>query len=163
MFLKVDKKGRGKFMETMERIKELNTRQFVLYEYLKLKSEKGLWTKREKILEDLSEYYNYNPKKSLYYNDAAKHLTQDIKAINDSFLIQKIILSNSYRGIKIANEEEADIYLSKEKAAILNKFKGYYNKLRKMKSDGQMRLTFNYERDVIEAFIKETGEIPVKK
>lgn len=158
MFLKVNKNGRGKVMETMERMKELNSRQFVLYQYLKLRSEKGLWTKRERILEDLSEYYHYNPKKSLYYNEAAKHLTQDIKAINDSFLIQKIILSNAYRGIKIANEEEAAVYLEKEKIAILNKFKGYYNKLRKMKADGQLRLTFNYERDIIEAFIKEVGK-----
>lgn len=145
-------------METMERMKELNSRQFVLYQYLKFRSEKGLWTKRERILEDLSEYYHYNPKKSLYYNEAAKHLTQDIKAINDSFLIQKIILSNAYRGIKIANEAEAAVYLEKEKIAILNKFKGYYNKLRKMKADGQLRLTFNYERDIIEAFIKEVGK-----
>ena len=70
-------------------MKTLNTRQWVLYEYLKLKSENGQWRKREQILEDLSEYYPLNNNVNLYYNTAASEITEDIKILNESDVIQK--------------------------------------------------------------------------
>ena len=75
-------------------MKKLNRRQWVLYEYLKLRENKE-WKTREQILNDLSEYYDYRPKtnNNLYYNKSAVLLTKDILKINNNQTIQKIVIS----------------------------------------------------------------------
>ena len=138
-------------------MKTLNTRQWVLYEYLKLKSENGQWRKREQILEDLSEYYPLNNNVNLYYNTAASEITKDIKILNESDVIQKIIISNSQKGIKIATEEEVKTHLNNNMKNIVKRLKKHYNMINKAKLNNQYRLTFGkgYEKLYIESFITE--------
>lgn len=138
-------------------MKTLNTRQWVLYEYLKLKSENGQWRKREQILEDLSEYYPLNNNVNLYYNTAASEITEDIKILNESDVIQKIIISNSQKGIKIATEEEVKTHLNNNMKNIVKRLKKHYNMINKAKLNNQYRLTFGkgYEKLYIESFITE--------
>lgn len=133
---------------------DLNTRQYTLHKYL-LKNTSRYLTRQE-ILTDLKEIYNYNDSDNLYYDKSAIMLTKDIKAINKSGIIQKIIISNSRKGIKIATEIEAKENLEKEFHSILNKLTRYYQKRDKMLLDGQMRLKFGkgYEREFIESFVK---------
>lgn len=137
----------------LEQIKDkLNTRQWKLYEYLK--QCKG-WKKRIEVLRDLKELYNYNEEDNLYYNKSAIELTKDIKAINSNGVIQKLIISNSKKGVKIPTEQEAIESLSKEHKQIMSKLKRYYGKLNKIKDNNQIRLIFNNERNYVESFIKE--------
>ena len=87
-----------------------------------------------------------------FHDSAARHqLTKDIRAINQSEAIQKIIISNS-KGVKIANREEFAQYISAEFAAIFRKLARTRQKARKAGLDGQMRIVLGNERDTIEAF-----------
>ena len=79
------------------KMKKLTKEQWYLYFYLEHKSNLGEWTKRKKILEDLSDIYNYRGEEDLYYSTSAVKLTKDIRKINESDE-NKIIISNSVKG-----------------------------------------------------------------
>ena len=87
-----------------------------------------------------------------FHDSAARlRLTMDIRAINKSAVIQKIIISNR-RGVKIASSAEFAQYINAEFAAIFRKLERTRQKARKAGFDGQMRLVLDGERDTIEAF-----------
>lgn len=139
---------------------ELTPRQWALYNYLKKKGDE--WTTQLKTACDLLEYYgnlgDYFPN----FHDCAARLqmTADIRAINDSDVIQKVIIS-SPKGIKLANSEEFDKYIRKEIMAAVRKLMRAKRKAEKGNRDGQMRITFNSGRDTVKAFIdsdKHFGE-----
>lgn len=131
----------------------LNTRQFTLHKYLLKNSNRYLT--RQEILNDLKDVYGYENEDNLYYSKAAVILTKDIKVINENDVIQKIIVSNSKKGIKIATEQEAKEELEKEYNSIIAKLTRYHKKMNKAKLDGQMRLKFGkYEREFIESFVR---------
>lgn len=135
-------------------MKKLTTRHWKLYKVLKSKAKEGIWATRKEILqeESLKKYYPMG-EKGIYYEDSAKMLTTDIRELNEHPTIQKIILSNSHKGIKIATKEEAYIQLNKDKANLLKRLSRVYAKYKKMAQDGQYRIVFNTERDFIESFI----------
>ena len=140
---------------------ELNSRQWALYNTLKEQGDE--WRVQAEVAMLIPEY-NYDGSEDwrLFHDSQARHLmTADIRAINESAVIQKVIISSG-KGIKIANEEEFDRYIRKERAAAIRRLIRVRIKEQKGARNGQMRITFGqYERDTIKAFIdsdKAVGE-----
>lgn len=123
----------------------LNERQLKLYNYLLNRSD---WANRVEILDDLKEVYDYTPSGSLYNNSAASLLTRDIKELNNSPDVRKLIIYNSKLGIKIAEKEEAKDFLMKNFTDNIRRMQKYHFLLDKLNKDGQATI----EDRVIEAF-----------
>lgn len=140
---------------------ELNSRQWALYNLLKEQGDE--WRVQAEIATLIPEYhYDGTEDYRLFHDNPARHImTADIRAINESSVIQKVIISSG-KGIKIANKEEFDRYIRKERMAAIRRLVRVRIKERKGGLDGQTRITFGqYERDTIKAFIdsdKEVGE-----
>lgn len=133
----------------------LTPRQWALYNFLKERGDK--WTTQLDIACSLSEHYDTNFSKDNFHNSRARlQMTMDIRALNDSDVIQKIIMSSS-KGVKIANESEFDKYIGREINAAVRRLMRAKRKAEKGNRDGQMRLVLNKERDTIEAFLRELG------
>ena len=132
--------------------KELNSRQWALYNYLKDKGD--TWTCQWQIALELPEYkYDGEQDAALFHDSHARmQMTADIRAINESSIIQKVVISSG-KGIKLANSEEFDRYIRKEIMAAVRKLMRAKHKAAKGNRDGQMRLVFNSERDTVKAFI----------
>lgn len=133
---------------------ELNSRQWALYNYLK--SMGDTWTTQYGVAFSLSRldgYYTDFDNADTFHDSAARmQMTADIRAINESSIIQKIIITSS-KGIKLANSEEFDRYIRKEIMAAVRKLMRAKHKAAKGNLDGQMRLVFNSERDTVKAFL----------
>lgn len=134
----------------------LNTRQWHLYEYLKMRYEvnPNEFVSTWEICKDLPEDY------VLFVKDANLHDTQvyalirkDInfmrKHSNESFL--KVIIS-SPKGYKIANEQEANEWLERVKNEALSKLSIYWKNKRMAETNNQLRIVFNQEHPVVEIF-----------
>ena len=137
---------------------ELNTRQWALYNFLKEQGDE--WTTQYEVAFALVEHYGKPDKDNFHDSKARLQMTRDIRKINTSSVIQKVIIS-SPKGIKIANAEEFDRHVQKEIKAAIRKLLRAKQKAAKGQMDGQMRLTFGAERDTIKAFIdsdKAVGE-----
>lgn len=129
---------------------ELNARQWAVYNILKNNPDRYM-TQKE-IVYSLSEYYGTNFSDELFHDSHARiTLTRDIRKINESDVVQKVIISN-HEGIKIANKEEYEKYIDAEFASIFRKLARTRKKARKAGLDKQMRIVFGTERDTIEAF-----------
>ncbi len=129
---------------------ELNPRQWALYNLLKNHPDRYL-TQLE-IAYALKEFYDTSFYNDQFHDSATRHLlTKDIRAINKSEVIQKIIISTS-KGVKIASSEEFAKYINAEFASIFRKLARTRQKAKKAGLDGQMRIVLNSERDTIEAF-----------
>lgn len=135
---------------------ELNSIQWALYRFLKERGD--VWTTQYHIARELgkehTEYF-YDDKPNDFHDSPIRHrMTADIRKINDSGVIQKIIIS-SCKGIKLANEEEFEDYIKKEVGAAVRRLMRAKRKAEKGKQNGQCKITFGkYEREVIEAFIE---------
>lgn len=131
--------------------KELNARQWALYNLLKNNPDR--YMTQYEICSHLHEEYPIAGIYILEFHDsAARHmLTNDIRTINKSDVIQKIIISNS-KGVKIASSEEFEKYISAEFASIFRKLARTRKKAKKAGLDKQMRIVLGSERDTIEAF-----------
>ncbi len=131
---------------------ELNSRQWALYNYLKDKGDE--WTCQWQIALEIPEYkYDGKQDAALFHDSTArKQMTADIRTINDSSIIQKVIISSA-KGIKIANSEEFDLHTRKDIMAAVRRLMRAKRKAEKGNRDGQMRLVFNSERDTVKAFI----------
>lgn len=134
---------------------ELNSRQWALYNYLKERGDE--WTHAVDIAKDV---YGFSGTKFIG-SGTQRTIAKDIQVINESDVIQKIILSHRTHGIKIANEAEFDLYIRKEIMSTVRKLMRAKYKANKGNRDGQMRITFGTERDTVKAFIdsdKAVGE-----
>ena len=90
-----------------------------------------------------------NPKREFNNTTAVRELRKDKKLIRKSVRIQKILCNG-----KLANTtEEAAKFLRKKKIKALTLLKEYYDEMRKLALDGQMRIVFGQERDHIEAIL----------
>lgn len=144
----------------MENKSELNNRQWALYNYLKDRGDE--WTVQAQIAAEIPEYnYDGNEDFALFHDtNARKQMTVDIRKINESGIIQKVIISSA-KGIKIANAQEFDRYTRKEIMSATRRLLRAKLKAEKGKWDGQMCLVFNSERDTVKAFLdsdKAVGE-----
>lgn len=129
---------------------ELNARQWAIYNLLKNNPDK--YMTQLGIVLRLQEWFVLDFTADTFHDSNARHtLTKDIRAINKSDVIQKIVISNN-KGVKIANSEEFEKYINAEFAAIFRKLARTRQKARKAGLDGQMRIVLGQERDTIEAF-----------
>ena len=129
---------------------ELNARQWALYNLLKNHPDR--YMTQIEIVYGLKEYYDTTFYNDQFHDSKARHLlTKDIREINQSEVIQKIIISNS-QGVKIASSAEFEKYINAEFAAIFRKLARTRQKAKKAGLDGQMRIVLGSERDTIEAF-----------
>lgn len=134
----------------------LNSRQWALYNLLKNNPDK--YIKQSDICKRLTEHF------PIYYGDnfhdskARLLLTNDIRALNNSDIIQKIIISNKH-GVKIANKAEFEQYISGQFAAVFRKLERTRKKALKAGLDGQMRITVGQERDTTEAFADDINRL----
>lgn len=123
-------------------MKSMNTRQWLLYEFLKEKMDHYL---SRKAIMRLS---------GLYENETSRTLTRDLQVIKENPTINRIIIT-SRKGIKIAStKKEADEYLEREKIEILSRFKRYFQQAHNIELDKQTQIVFNCEKDTIEVFSK---------
>lgn len=138
---------------------ELNPRQWELYNFLKKQGDQ--WTYQLDVALILKDFYNFTDSNESFHDSAARlQMTADIRAINESDVIQKVIIASS-KGIKIANSEEFDRYIRKEIMAAVRRLMRAKYKASKGEKDGQTRFVFGSERDTIKAFIdsdKAVGE-----
>ena len=129
---------------------ELNARQWALYNLLKNNPDK--YMTQLGIVLRLQEWFVLDFTADTFHDSNARHtLTKDIRAINKSETIQKIIISNN-QGVKIANSAEFEQYIHAEFASIFRKLARTRQKAKKAGLDGQMRIVLGQERDTIEAF-----------
>ena len=129
---------------------ELNPRQWAVYNLLKNNPDRYL-TQIE-IAYALKEYYDTSFYNDQFHDSPTRHmLTADIRAINQSEVIQKIIISTG-KGVKIASSAEFEKYINAEFASIFRKLERTRQKAKKAGLDGQMRIVLGSERDTIEAF-----------
>lgn len=133
--------------------KKLTTRQWKLYNFLKDNAHRWV-TQKEIAIVLCNDYPTTDSGLEDFHNCNARHLiTNDIRALNKSSVIQKIILSGS-NGVKIANEQEFDKYMAKRFLQAIRRLEYLKNLSRKGGRDGQMRITLGkHERDTIEAFL----------
>ena len=131
---------------------KLTSRQWRLYNFYKAQGDK--WTLQADTVKYLAEWYPETGDCNFHDCTARILLTNDIRAINNCPIIQKVIISSA-RGNKIANEEEHKKYVVSELVAVLEKLKRVKQKIRKGDLDGQYRIALGQERDIVEAFLKE--------
>ena len=79
------------------------------------------------------------------------NITNDIRAIKKSDVIQKIVISSA-KGVKIATQDDFGIYFDHKLKALKKQIKLLYKQLKKAQLNNQTRIVFNSERDFIEAF-----------
>ena len=133
---------------------ELTTRQWKLYEFLKSQED---WVKQEHISSLLPEY-SVTEKDTPFHDTMARlNITNDIRAIKKSDVIQKIIISSG-KGVKIATQDDFGIYFDHKLKALKKQMKLLYKQLKKAQLNNQTRIVYNSERDFIEAFKEEVSE-----
>ena len=135
--------------------KNLTPRQWKLYELLKGNSDR--WMTQQEIYNILKDDYKGVEVGVNFHDSMARiNITNDIQQINQSQVIQKIILSTG-NGIKIANEEEYRTYSSNKWKSLKRMISRLAWKDHKAKLDGQMKLIFgdSMARDYYETFVKE--------
>lgn len=135
---------------------ELNNRQWALYNLLK--NNPDTYFKQSEIAFKLKDYYVRDLSVNFHDSGARLLITRDIRAINESSVIQKVIISNS-NGVKLASREEFEQYIKSEYAMIFRKLKRTRQKARKAGLDGQIRFTAGKERNTVEAFVDEVNRL----
>lgn len=125
----------------------LKTNEWNVYNYIKERSEKGLWTKQQEIVDYLLERYEIVAHKRM--------IRKYINNIRQDDVIQKIILTSYSKGYRLMTSEEEFEYLERRKISVLKMLKQYHKDVNRFAKDNQTRLTFTpYERDVIESLLK---------
>ena len=136
---------------------ELNARQWRLYNAIKARGD--VWTKQRELAELLPDLYPCEREQAFHDSGARLLMTKDIRTINKSDIIQKIIISSA-QGVKLASKEEARGFIAGKYSAVFKSLETVRKLERKAGLDGQARLVFGGERPIIQAFINgtEAGE-----
>lgn len=129
--------------------KELNTRQWELYHLLKENKERFL--KLKTICKLMPEHYKIVGNTEFNNQKGRRLLTMDIQALKTNETIQKVVMSTA-NGIKLVSQEEFTKIYEKERDAILRRITRLNRLNKKAGLHNQVRLVFNTEREVIEAF-----------
>ena len=131
----------------------LTPRQWALYNFLKERGD--VWTTQIDIAYALKNHYDTSFTDDKFHDSRARlQITMDIRALNDSDVIQKIIIPSS-KGVKIATEDEWQKSIKRDYISVFKKLDRIRKKERKGQMDGQTRLVFKSERDTIEAYLRE--------
>ena len=128
-------------------MKKLANIDYYVYEFLKERSEKSLWTKQQTICDYLLFEKNIEISK--------RCVRYIISRIRKDETIQKIILSDYNKGYRLMQSDEEFDYLLRRKNSILKMLKQYWKDVEKYEKNNQTRITFGeYERDYIESLVK---------
>jgi len=133
----------------------LTPRQWKLYELLKDNTHR--WITQLEIQQTMKlEYPDYDGQQNFHDSGARLWITNDVQKINESDVIQKIILSSS-NGIKIASADEYRVWSANKWKSLKQQLGRLAWKDHKARLDGQMKLVFgeSMERDYYEAFVKQ--------
>lgn len=129
---------------------KLTARQYKLYEYLKENYEEGVYISKQKICNDLSEFYKINEKETR----VCRALEEDVRKINDDDTLTKIIVSNK-NGYKIGSKVEVQKYIKKRMLRDVKSINLTKKIARKYKLDRQMQMVWNSEKPMVETFIEK--------
>lgn len=130
----------------MERVKELTSRQWKLYEYLKSKTD---WVNIQDVIDDLPD---------LYY--CKRVVRSDIQKLRASNVITLTIMNDFSYGYKIARtESEERNYFKKRYDRLTGELSLYNHEVKKSGQDGQMVIQFTgYEKDTINTILRKEVE-----
>lgn len=134
----------------------LTRSDFRLYDFLK-KQDPNEWITQKEIALALQEVFPCTLKDMQdFHNAPARHqITDAIRRLNASDLLPKPILSGA-RGVKIANEQEFDLYINSNIKAVLNRLKRLKKLAEKGNKNGQYRFKLSkYQKEVYESFIED--------
>lgn len=134
----------------MKFAKELTTRQWKLYSFLKGQTE---YKHVYQVLVESELYGQEFNSKNFNNSTAARALRKDLQALKASGAIQTVLATHTKKGIKIATKEEYASYSKRKWKAIVEAIKMQKLQDKKAGLDGQHRIVFNKEKEVIEAFI----------
>ncbi len=129
----------------------LNDRQKDLYAFLLKRGDE--WTHQEDIAYALPHWYCPVTAGDFHNTRERNLMTKDIREINENPDIHKIIISNPYRGIKLATEDEWKKYIEREYISTFKKLKRIRQKESKGKLHGQSYVLYETEQDIINAFL----------
>ena len=135
----------------------MNERQKALYEYLERLGDR--WESQLDVALSLNHYYNTQGWAGVldFHNCNARILmTNDIRDINESNEFEKIIIS-SKRGIKLANEQEFNKYISKQYAGVFRRLQRLRIKERKGKANYNITFDENADFDVVESLLRKVA------
>ena len=131
-------------------MKELTSRQWALYNFLR-NHPNEVFT-QENIAFELHQWYSICDTSPTFHDSPARYkMMNDIRAINESPVIQKIIIQDRH-GIRLASQTGFEMWIKREYASIFRKLKRTHQKARKAGLNNQMRFVFGSERETIEAF-----------
>lgn len=126
----------------------LTTRQWLLYNYLKDNYTDNEYISKSQIVSALPEYYEIKEGETRVCRD----IEFDVRDINADETIQKVIVS-SRKGYKIGNPEQVNNYVVSNIISAKKELKHYYKLKHKAELNGQYRIQFGCERDIIEAYL----------
>lgn len=125
----------------------LGTIEWKVYNFIKERSEKGLWTKQKDIQESVKDNNNVD----IGFRQIRKYVSN----IRKNDVIQKVILTSYAYGYRLMTDEEQFLTLERRKISLLKSLKQYYKDVRRLNKNNQLRITFtDYERDIIESLLK---------
>ncbi len=118
----------------------MTTLEWNVYNFIKERSEKGLYTKQQDLAEE--------------FKISKRQVRRCVEHIREDETIQKIVLSDYIHGYKLMSQEDAVELLIKRKIKILKEFKRYWKDVKRYNSNNQLKLVFDtHERGVIESLL----------
>lgn len=133
-------------------MERLNQRQIILYEFLEVLGDK--WTEQKDIAVSLGMYYPPFDKDKFHDSATRLLMTKDIRTINESDEVPKVIISGK-RGVKLANREEFARYINRQYSSVFRRLKRIRGKERKGRLDGQSYFDHGTAIDIIDVFLHE--------
>lgn len=150
---KIIAEARNRAENNISRKSRLTESQVILYEYLKFIGDR--YISQYDIALALPDCYQYNGAPSDFHDSAARiAMTGDIRALNESPEIEKLIISNK-NGVKIANAEESAAILQREHSAAVRKINRARTKAKKAGLDAQIYITDDLATDAVQAFTEK--------
>ena len=133
-------------MEKEKTIKNLNAKEWKIYNFLKERTLQNKWSSQQDVLNYLETQNIKMDKRTL-----RKH----IQNIRKCETIQKVIITSYSYGYKIMSDEQQFEILLNRKNSILKSLKQFYRDKKRLQLNDQMKLTFDTkEREFIESLLK---------
>lgn len=129
-------------------MKDLTTRQWELYKFLKDNYSEEEYIPKKVIIENISSYEIKENETRL-----CRDIEFDVRDINNNDKIPKIIVSSS-KGYKIGNPEQVHDYLTSREISAKESLKLTFKMRHKAELNGQYRIQFGKgERNIIETYL----------
>lgn len=129
----------------------MNDRQWELYHTLEeISKSSKKWVTKEEICTILSTYYPRHAENNSEHNSSAYAMIRiDVREINKSDEVEKVIVSNK-KGYKIATKEEAANYIEKRFRRDLKALKLDWHLKKKCNLDGQLNIDLHEVKAYVE-------------